>query len=164
MQAQSYEFIPGWWISTAEGSAAGALGYAVIYLENKIGELACRKITDLTSLGTAIFAGGSTVLHTLLMEDFSRPRNFIKKHLPWPLNNRAVNFGIDAMVSTAILTSLTASAYGFWYLVGYPMPAEDTLQLACLTQLSNLTVNHGLPGLYHLFTRAVKSKLGIKDH
>ncbi len=165
MQSQSdEEFIPGWWISTAEGLATGILGYSSIYLEKTIGNLLGRKITNLTLFGTAVFTGSGTVLHTLLMEDFNGLRTFIKKHLPQPLNNHVVNFGIDAAASTAILTSLTASLYGFWYLLGTPMSAEDAVQLACLTQLSNLTVNHGLPGLYNLFTQTLKSNLGIKDH
>jgi hypothetical protein len=161
MEKQSNDFIPGYWISAAEGTAAGAIGYASVWTGQNIGYLFGRTMTNLTPIGTGIYSGGGTVLHTLLMEDFEGLRNFIKNRLP--VDHSIGLFAIDAAASTAILSSFAAAACGLGYAIGSPLTLEDAMQITCITQASNLAVNHGLPAAYNLFTKIVKSQLGIKD-
>ena len=161
MENQSNDFIPGHWISTAEGVAAGAIGYSLVWTGNNVGYLLGRAVTNLTPIGTGIYSGGGTVLHTLLMEDFEGVRNFIKNRLP--IDHPLGRFAIDAAASTAILSSFAVTAFGLGYAIGCPLTPEDAMQISCIAQTSNLTVNYGLPAVYNLLTKAMKSQLGLKD-
>jgi len=137
MQVEKREIFPGYKISCAEAIFSGALGYAGT---TWLGRFVC----TLSKWEAGAYCGCATVMHTLLMEDFERPRNFIKKHLPAALKNRITHLVIDTTTSVGILALFAFLTKNAASVVGVEYSMKDMIYLSCLTEVVQLVVNKGL--------------------
>lgn len=135
------EPIPGYMISAFEGVTSGLLAY-------QANEWLGKSVIQLSSLGAGFYCGGATVLHTLLMDDFRRPREYLKSKIPATYSNRMTHLAVDAVASGLILGSMAYLAH-----FSTPYTSEDFFYLSCLTEGANIMVNHGIINfLSHLTT------------
>ncbi|NGX57926.1 MAG: hypothetical protein K940chlam3_00827 [Chlamydiae bacterium] len=142
MEPSEPEAIPGYVISIMEGVTSGVIAF-------QFNICLGRYICNLSNYGTGFYCGVATVLHTLIMADFQRPRDFIKSKIPAPLKNRVALLAVDTATSTLILGT---SAYLTQFAVSYS--ADELIYLSCLTEGTNLIVSQGIGGVFRFLNSA----------